>query len=375
MYPDPFLPYDQTAVDKDKQFRHAFLNCGTATRTRRSTIVRQFPAWGKLTQHFPSTRQTSKSRDFILAIMPQYTFYTVPHNAKHMTFGELFNDCMRQLQLGVNNQDKVFPNVLCRVANGMVQRNDDIPEPRFLGDLTKLFCGPIMSLKGSKVSQIEQHSHRVHVRPIPSDGHDVMRLIWSSYNLPQQSVWYEAKFGEIGILSKEGQELGRAVRRIRQEDCTFTDDDYYLALFSLNHTVTLNETRDFIEGEAQNFTEDDTVPPSAEAVAEAHRLRTTKANEIANALTETPDILSVVARMAAMISCRLGLSALQWSERILTPVLVEFREEVFMALVPSETLQGHRFYLIPSKPTEVPRLNRLMLVGCSNLEPGPYVTC
>jgi hypothetical protein len=40
--------------------------------------------------------ETTKARDFILALLPQYPFYHVPNNAKALTFFELFLDLVRQ---------------------------------------------------------------------------------------------------------------------------------------------------------------------------------------------------------------------------------------------------------------------------------------
>jgi hypothetical protein len=123
--------------------------------------------------------------------------------------------------------------------------------------------------------------------------------------------------------------------------------------------------------ESSDMTIDDARLQSVHDDEEVRQFRTIMANE----LTAEADILSIVARMAALISCGLGVSALEWSERSLTPVLVEFRGETFMALVPSETLTGHRFYLVPSKLKDVARWKRVMLMACNELEPESCVTC
>jgi hypothetical protein len=42
-------------------------------------------------------QRTTKARDFILAITPQFSFYMIPKDAKDMTFSAIFCDCIRQL--------------------------------------------------------------------------------------------------------------------------------------------------------------------------------------------------------------------------------------------------------------------------------------
>src|SRR5262249_51631188 len=78
------------------EFQQAFLNCAFVSRSPMNRR-RSVPHNSELLMHFDSTRCTSKPRDFILAIMPQYKFYTVPKAAKQMDFGKLFVDCCAQL--------------------------------------------------------------------------------------------------------------------------------------------------------------------------------------------------------------------------------------------------------------------------------------
>lgn len=45
-----------------------------------------------------SLRTTSKSRDYILAVFPQFEWYTVPDSVSEMKFGDLYVDLSRQLE-------------------------------------------------------------------------------------------------------------------------------------------------------------------------------------------------------------------------------------------------------------------------------------
>lgn len=91
-------PYYEEWPKDNLGFIKAF--CDTTTVTSRPPQPNLFPMYpGKrYFQHqLQSTRCTSKASDFILAIMPQYGFYTIPSDAKSMTFTQLFLNCCDQL--------------------------------------------------------------------------------------------------------------------------------------------------------------------------------------------------------------------------------------------------------------------------------------
>ena len=79
-------------------FVHAYFHLGKVSRTCIRNKTAQTPRARDILLHLTSTRHTSKPRDFILAIMPQYAFYRVPKDARKMTFSELFLECCRQLR-------------------------------------------------------------------------------------------------------------------------------------------------------------------------------------------------------------------------------------------------------------------------------------
>jgi hypothetical protein len=118
--------------------RHSFrrfFECGTASRVPSSKSVPQIPfndfVWDTTSPH-----RTSKPRDFILAIMPQYACYTVPINAKSVTFPELFIDCFSQLWMQ-NPDSELAPLVAGNIGAKMTP--DIIPDPVFLSDVINYF--------------------------------------------------------------------------------------------------------------------------------------------------------------------------------------------------------------------------------------------
>ena len=151
------------------KFQYAFLNCGIITCHSTNRPRLQFPRLAETWAHFDSTRRTSEPRDFILAIMPQYEFYTVPRNAKQMTFGQLFFDCCRQLE-AVRETDLHLAPLLTsqfNITSGTPLPTDNIPEPACLGDLMKLLNGPRPLLEVNPLRPIplrQSQSHPVDVR-------------------------------------------------------------------------------------------------------------------------------------------------------------------------------------------------------------------
>lgn len=90
-----------------------------------------------------STKRTSEARTFVLAIKPQYFWYTppFPEKARAMNFGALLFDCFDQAR-------KADLAALPRLTKGAVGHNstltgsveviNSIPTPDTLGDLVKL---------------------------------------------------------------------------------------------------------------------------------------------------------------------------------------------------------------------------------------------
>ena len=171
----PFKSSSKSAVGHDaRAFMEAFFKNSTIQRTGPARLLHPFPEDRTFYHHKFSTRRTSKARDFILAIMPQYSFYTVPKDAKRMTFNELFKDCVHQLWKGgypmqpmcriqriplldlsaPEYQFRYDDNIHTDFPNGRdetllqfpLPQIPDHPEPACLGDLIKLFCGGKVTL-------------------------------------------------------------------------------------------------------------------------------------------------------------------------------------------------------------------------------------
>ena len=113
------------------------------TRSRTSTLPPHLPNAQDFATSTTSRRRTVMPRDFILAIMPQFSFYIVPEGAKSMTFTQLFVDCFDQLK-ATGTDFRLAPLVIGPVNGkfGIAMPTDrNVPEAIVLGDFAKLLLG------------------------------------------------------------------------------------------------------------------------------------------------------------------------------------------------------------------------------------------
>lgn len=102
-----------------------------------------------------SIRQSGKSRDYILAVLPQFAWYQLPVNVKSMGFGQVYEDAM--LQIGEKYRESYqqeeepsrYDKIRTKITKGMLgglsdderssfQPSSDVPAPECLGDVCKL---------------------------------------------------------------------------------------------------------------------------------------------------------------------------------------------------------------------------------------------
>jgi len=292
------------------EFQKAFLNCAFVSRSP-MTRHRSVPANAELLMHLDSTRRTSKPRDFILAIMPQYKFYTVPKEAKLMDFGKLFVDCCNQLGRVQLPSDGAMTPLLSFgsiKSSNIFTAMDNIPQPASLGDFVKLLGG------GSPTLPLDMSARPVQVQEVvTSEVLGAISLIKENMDTTRQ-VWMSA-IGEIG------REL-RNVARFDQEghgdlgrnDTLFTMLRIILEILSAPDTqapdeilVGLRRRPDF-----QEFLE--------------------------------PDSVVKLIRITALISCGLSYKAFPWSKTNLTTLTIPFDGPTVLVLAPNSVLGSDDAY-------------------------------
>jgi hypothetical protein len=316
-------------------FFRAFITNGSVSRTQ-SELPMQVPSIREICMHYNSVRRTTKPRDFILAIMPQYRFYTVPQNAREMTFGELFIDCSQSaerngLQIGWSKSSYATYGSGEEPISGFAGlAPNTIPEPKCLGDLMKLFL--------------------------------VHRRLFETLNTPDTSFNSEMWFPLWG----EGKYIMRWLVKVHAiiDQC-----DVLTALQLIRDSIRKSRTlwplafsAELRAIDTEPFTYDETTPSNNGQSIHGLNLEAQSAVKIIVAICvncmvhDLQEILpwgleqllinfasrsyiNTLLRLAAMISCGIGISAFEWCCQHLTPVLVKVQDHSFLALLPMRVMQ------------------------------------
>ena len=335
-------------------FIRAFFNCGSAKRISARRHLPEFPSHLEFSSQFTSTRRTSKPRDFILAIMPQYTFYTVPKDAKSMTFAQLFVDCYHQLR-DKNADLQLAPLIMgqLRIPLDMPSLTEELPEPIFLGDLLKLFYGPKLVRTSSLVGSSPigpNWGYQVEVEPATAmNNPDIRLLIAQSFRM-SSIVWPNALGGDLR---------------------EFTRAQYSSSLpwTKLKHGGESSATETSLGSEFFKAVE------ALWTIIAECRGRDLGSYEVIQSVG-----LEAVVRSAALISCGIGASAFEWSKQKLTPVLIRCRNQVYLGLAPTPVLQegGYEFFLLEAdryRATQKTTKRFALVARNTKLRPESYNMC
>jgi hypothetical protein len=319
-------------IELNVKLSDAFINGGIVSRPLLGQ-TQLYPSRMELTAVLTSTRVTGHPRDFILAVMPQYGFYTVPKDARRMSFGELFVDCFRQ---GERAQWPYAPLISAdwTPASGtsLFAPTTNIPEPRYLGDMIKLMLG------GGAIGGEEEydfHPQAVEVRQIDlSDCAGAIRVLrqCSRYSTAFQLALGERHLAVVGALDRTELPITSQIG-VDQDEVIL--DDEVLGLCALDALEKVNN-----EG-----------------------------SELPSMFLQNQSWTEPAVRVAALLSCGIGSSAYVWSKDNLTPVLVKFRDHWILALVWNSVAQLNcRFLLFEAAPW-LHSEERWTFVVCPNVEP------
>jgi len=273
-------------------FMHAFIHGGIVSRGPHLWL-RPFPTVQDLLRQYESTRQTGHARDFILALMPQYLFYKVPAGAGQMTFGELFVDCCHQ---GERYEWPIVPRILADGGATQVSATANIPTPRTLGDMVKLLSGvkPEISPSTGEISHIQ----RVEVEAFG----------WP-WNEPAEAL--ELVITYIHSSTRFVKAMG---------DLSFA-----------------------IERESARTSEG---PSDLEASLPLLWLLVTTGayDDLKSILLRHDGWIQPIVRLAALISCGLGVSSYTWVTEQLTPILVDTGKKSVLALMWTRVLESDNYH-------------------------------
>lgn len=105
-----------------------------------------------------SIRQTGRPQDFVLAIFPQFSWYSVPPNPNSKSFGEFLEDMPSQLEQStqgnsIHSAPREDAHVRSKITEGMLEGfsidatasyapSQDVPIPTSVGDFCKHLHNP-----------------------------------------------------------------------------------------------------------------------------------------------------------------------------------------------------------------------------------------
>ena len=309
-------------------FIDAFFGLGTVERTNARGIL-EFPLAQEFAMIMNNKRRTTKGRDFILAIMPQFSFYTVPRNAKDITISALFFDCIRQLS-GIGHV--MAPLIIRRTIN-FIESNTriwetDIPEPSSLGDFVKLLHGPRISYKPRSIVPL----YAASVRPV-SDIAEMEDVIGSDSN------------EELLNVSRAMMTIHLVVRQM-----SLSQQLFQIANGELMH-IAQSGTAEGISSQERFIDAVETLLIIAhlhEQGLDGQEIAVYNEYELITRLTEEPNREAILL-LAAMIACNIGLGAFDWTQENLQLLRIDLpypgRRHSALALVSRAHSLNNSFFL------------------------------
>ena len=311
-------------IERDRRplaFARALLFNGTISRDR-AAIKKAQHLGNLLYPQFHSDRRTSKSRDFILAIMPQYEGYIVPLTARRMTFSELYLDCCKQMA-------KLIPQFpLFEICSGTTlletyPSSSNIPEPISLGDFVKLLSVRPLPLSArspnpatGNYATLPRNEKEINVDVKPAL--EVVRTPYLALGIIRRQITQSQMLWKVAALG----ELSRSHSHESPYDACFPNQ--YLGCMAILKTIWIY-----------------TLDP-------CEKMKREQEQKILDIFVRCR---AVFLQMTALISCGLGVSATEWSIENVGTVLVTVREKKYLALLSNlvlESIQKWKFGLIPA---------------------------
>ena len=317
---------DQGSEPEYREFINAFLTNGSVSRsTHGANRYRPRPLTNDFIIHINSLRETSKPRDFILAILPQYGWYLPPHGVRQMTFGQLWLDCWRQAQLAGYPFTPTIPKGLAGSPENSLDSlspSENIPTPTVLGDFVKLF--------GCSINQDEDAQGLfvtdVEVEEPPDDMESSLAIIEDSMRFSPSS-WALAHRGELsqhGMFPPEQSTLALQLKimNIRERHIAKMNDKQREEFLARKARVIKEYEAERINPEFYEAEAIKTLNAMWAGIFEGDASAQTNWEHFRDyLLRENPPFYQeTMLRLSALVSCDVGISALSWTKPILRPL-------------------------------------------------------
>jgi hypothetical protein len=302
-----------------------------------------------------SIRQTRRPQDFVLAIFPQFSWYSVPPNPGSKSFGELLGDMLSQLEQSaqgnsIHSAPREDARVRSKITKGMLQGfsidaaasyapSQDVPIPTSVGDFCKLLHNPQSRELLPGTSQIFPWT--LECLDLAADPTGFVSILVSTFESLDLSV-LQGFTSQIAAWSNDPARLvaifgeHHPASTMNLASSQRDEISTFLRECSQNQEVALNAIA--ILSNVLRFVFMKIVPSTMGALAQRVREQNPDASDVGvlnlqpqgsmeeewrqvvnnfREFDNTP-FRETIALVAATISCDLGLSALTWLRQMLT---------------------------------------------------------
>ena len=255
-----------------------------------------------------------------------------------MTFSELFSNYLQQYENQHGHQVRPLYTgesklSLADLVTGSLPASIPVPEPTCLGDLVKLFQGPVLaaevdSLYTAAVPQFAtaRNDNSVTIRHIDR------RILCRAHRVKVSSVSIPTAVMDLVDLTLK--------------TFSYSDVLWYSSMNELHHVQMQSKFYHTESGSLTNSPSEDTLSVISllhnlahdvfalgkpEKVLAKWRIMCKSGSVSLN----VDGYATLLVQMIALISCGFGVSALEWSFQNLLPVHVEFRKRLYFAMVPA----------------------------------------
>lgn len=289
-------------------FVYGFMNCSTVSRLVADVPNIVHNVSDDITMFWSSGRETSKARDFILAVMPQYEFYKMPIDTKRLTFGQLFVDAYRQIVLA-EERGYLAPLLTAHIDIEQLESiaTSNIPEPRNLSEFARLLCGATLLRPNRTIPDVAKYCVDVQE---PSKTETVFEnllaisnSIHGSKSLWNMNAFKNFYFPEVNFYIQDDSQ-GFADR-----ESHFATSEPGLDMAEVFRMLLYMVTR-------IHFDQKSPMEVAMEIVIKIRHF---------GSWNEVPTFINCLLRLTALVSCGPGIGAYEWSKENLAPVLVSIR--------------------------------------------------
>jgi hypothetical protein len=308
-----------------RTFLEAYLGSGTVTRAKPEKRDSTEDIYTGMFFHnyLASTRVASEPRDYVFSTMPQFPWYTYPADAKNMSFNAIFEDFYYQAAASghgfTGRITRSMTDSTCTDSQNAWLPSQQQPEPTCLGDFLKL-----LGHRTSEEARLQgENIHQTSVVLVMEITDDIlpkaMHIVEDTMRFFQRT-WAECH--TCGELSKYG---------------SFPSDEWELDPFDWvrlgNGSPEVQQMLGLIEPN----------PPSGDLDLLKHvrkildemrcsldfNLNQPQQQDWKSFVREmrgkwSSNLVRTMLLLAAMVSCRIGLSAAIWINHHFVPVLVNY---------------------------------------------------